>query len=122
MITIRHTIGDLADDIREIPIKAVSQGARIVRENAWQGRDLAQASARATARSHGKHYHKAITAEMRTPLEWEFGPESGKRQGGMSFEHGSRNQPPHKDIERAADVVAGEFHRDVHAMVGRLFW
>jgi hypothetical protein len=26
-------------------------------------------------------------------------------QGGMSFEFGSRNQPPHLDLNRSADII-----------------
>ena len=55
---------------------------------------------------HGKHYPKSITFETRSvgPLhvEAEVGPDASMKQGGMSFEFGSRNQPPHLSGQKAA--------------------
>ena len=56
--------------------------------------------ARMSSGAHGIHYPDAISAEPVFDLGGvavDIGPESGKPQGGMSFEHGSRNQPPHLD-------------------------
>lgn len=67
------------------------------------------ANARATSGQHGKYYPDAITAEPKFgigSISAEVGPEEGRPQGGMGmgFEYGSRNQPPHMDGNRAADV------------------
>jgi hypothetical protein len=45
-------------------------------------------------------------------------------QGDMSFERGSRNQPPHHDIAQGADRHgADDLQRRVSAHVlGKLFW
>ena len=65
--------------------------------------------ARMSSGAHGIHYPDAISAELVFDLGGvavDIGPESGKPQGGMSFEHGSRNQPPHLDGLKA--LAAGE--------------
>lgn len=60
---------------------------------------------------HGKHYPKSIGFSTRTvgPLavEAEVGPDASKPQGGMSFEFGSRNQPPHLSGQKAAAEAEG---------------
>jgi len=66
-------------------------------------------NARLTARQHGKHYPRSITAEQKFVLDgpdWEVGPESALPQGGMGagFEYGGPTQPPHLD---GAQAVAG---------------
>ena len=62
--------------------------------------DAWRTGARMSSGAHGIHYPDAISAELVFDLGGvavDIGPESGKPQGGMSFEHGSRNQPPHLD-------------------------
>ena len=71
--------------------------------------DAWQAGARVSSGAHGIHYPDAISAELVFDLGGvavDMGPESGKPQGGMSFERGSRNQPPHADGLKA--LAAGE--------------
>lgn len=71
--------------------------------------DAWQAGARMSSGAHGIHYPDAISAELVFDLGGvavDIGPESGKPQGGMSFERGSRNQPPHADGLKA--LAAGE--------------
>ena len=68
--------------------------------------------ARGTAGEHGIHYPDSIEADMVFDLggaSVEVGPNPGMPQGGMSFEHGSRNQPPHLDGLYALDEVEGPF-------------
>lgn len=120
-IRVRHTIDRLADDYEKIPARAVAGMARIVRDNADLGRDLARALARESAGAHGKHYHRAITSEGTGPLQAEFGPDSSRPQGGMSFERGSRNQPPHNDLAQAADKVLPDMAADVRKLLTRLY-
>lgn len=121
-ITVTHGIDDLANDLAAIPVRAVTDMVRTVAENARTGRDVAKLFAQESAGKHGKHYHKAITVESLAPLIWEYGPDSSKKQGGMSFEWGSRKQKPHKDLAKSADVIGPEFHSDVRALPGRWFW
>lgn len=115
-------VGDLADDLRAIPTKSATGLARAVRSNAEQGNRIARNFARESAGAHGKHYHKAFSAEARTSLSWEYGPDAAMPQGGMSFEFGSRNQPPHLDLARSADIIGPKLADDVGDVVDRLFW
>lgn len=120
-IRVRHSIDDLASDYAEIPAQAARGMARIVRDNADHGRDLARALARESAGAHGKHYHRAITSEATGLFEAEYGPDASRPQGGMSFERGSRNQPPHNDLAQSADRVLPSMSADVKKLIARLY-
>lgn len=124
MATIRviHDIDDLANDCLAVARGARKDMARTVRMNAQQGNKNAKDFARESAGAHGKHYHKAFTAEAITPLLWEYGPDAGMPQGGMSFEYGSRNQPPHLDLAKSADLAGPMFARDVSNLPAKWFW
>lgn len=78
---------------------------KAVRDVARDGQRTARRYANRSAGSHGKHYPSAITVERLGIADFVYGPESGLPQGGMSFEHGSRNQPPHLDLARSADGI-----------------
>lgn len=72
------------------------------------GKDLQDAwreNATQTAGAHGKWYPRSIKAKPAGPLAVEVGPTPGMRQGAMSFEFGSSNQPPHLDGQRALDAT-----------------
>lgn len=64
-----------------------------------------RAAAESRYSRYGIHYPKAIDHETRTTLggniQVEVGPDPSMKQGGMSFERGSRNQPAHLDGLRA---------------------
>lgn len=121
-------VNDLARDMRAIPLTTVREARRIVTEGARAGTMLARDFARSSAGRHGKHYHRSITYEVNRSLfggagiSAEYGPEVGRLQGGMSFEFGSRNQPPHLDLNRSADIIAPAFGQEVRQMVDGLFW
>jgi hypothetical protein len=128
-IRVHHDIGDLADDMASIVRRVRPDMRGVVKDGIRVGRDLARANAKRTAGAHGKHYPKAITAEMTSGLglfgntiSGEYGPDPALPQGGMSFEHGSRNQPPHNDLAKSADVVGPSFLRSVDDQVGEWFW
>lgn len=121
-IKVTSTIDDLASDLRKIPVMAAKDMARITKMNAQRGNKNAKAYAKESAGAHGKHYHKAFTVEMLSPLSYEYGPDSSRPQGDMSFEFGSRNQPPHLDLSRSADLLGPMFARDVAKLPDRWFW
>lgn len=121
-IQITNTLDGLAADMRTMPRQAAVGFSKAVRSNVNEGKRRARRNAKITARRHGRLYPDAITAEMRTALSGEFGPETYKSQGGMSFERGSKNQPPHRDLERAASGLKLRLARDADDVVGRLFW
>ncbi len=110
-------VARLAADLSAAPGRVQRRSANIVEEEAKALRDTWRNNARRTAGRHGKHYPNAITHEVRG-LSAEIGPESGRPQGGMSFEFGSRNQPPHLDGTRAADVHAPRFERRAAEAIG----
>lgn len=121
-VNITHTLGDLDRDLRALPVKEARMRAEMVRGTAERGNRIAANFARASAGSHGKHYHKAFTAEAVDPFTWVYGPEAARPQGGMSFEYGSRNQAPHLDLNRSADVVGDSLTDNAQKMLERLFW
>ena len=117
-------IRELAADFDRVPNAATRRVGKAVETTAKQGKDLAKGFATASAGRHGKRYPSAITVESAAALglSWKYGPEANLRQGGMSFEFGSRNQPPHLDKERSADIIVPKFYRDVDGMLDGLFW
>lgn len=106
-------IRDLAVEFTTLPNRATRAAAREVSDVADRGQRLARIFARRTAGRHGKHYHRAITKERRDALglEWVYGPEIALPQGGMSFEFGSRNQKPHLDLNKSADIIGPDLRR-----------
>jgi len=121
-VRVIHGIDDLASDMAAIPATAVRDMADTVRKNADSGVRYARGFAKQSAGSHGKHYPASMSAESRGLLSWEYGPDAAKPQGGMSFEFGSRNQKPHLDLAKSADLVAPRFARDVENLPERWFW
>lgn len=121
-VIVASTIGDLADDLRTMTVTAKPSLARVVERNADEGTRLARDNAIRTARRHGRHYPNSMSAEPRGALTWSYGPDASRPQGGMSFEFGSRNQPPHLDLARSADVIGPKMLGDVDDVVSDLFW
>lgn len=95
----------LARELMQIAGRGVVGVDREVRQTAREGMMLAKANARATARKHGKHYPRSITMDRLAVAKFEYGPDPALPQGDMSFEYGSRNQPPHLDLARSADQI-----------------
>lgn len=127
-VRVEHDLHDLASDLRRIPGIARRDMRSVVREGAITGNTVAKDNARRTAGSHGKHYPKAFTWEMRGSLFGgagfvaEYGPDAARPQGGMSFEHGSRNQPPHLDLAKSADLIGPAFAQEVRGKIPGWFW
>lgn len=122
-IVVHSSIGALARDMRTVAVEFKPRMAVEVKGVANDGNKAAKRLAQRSAGSHGKHYHNAFTVERRTPLSYEWGPDASMPQGGMSFEHGSRNQPPHLDIAQGADLHgADDLQRRAQRVLDRLFW
>lgn len=119
-----HSLADLERDLRTIATTFKPRAAEQVRDVAQDGNKAGRRLARRSAGKHGKHYFKAFSVERRQALSYEWGPDADMPQGGMSFERGSRNQPPHHDIAQAADQHgAPDLSRRVNRLVlDRLFW
>ena len=115
-------LDDLNRDMLGIPAKSARMSVELLRGNAVRGNRIAQNNTRVSSGKHGKHYPNAFEVEAVTPLTWVYGPNAAKPQGNMSFEYGSRNQPPHMDLGRSADIIGPSLEKDVRKMAGRLFW
>lgn len=132
MIRVEHSgITDLASDLRKIPPIAAKDMVGIVKQAARIGGLEARANAKRTAGAHGKHYPSAITWDRSASAfigfgggsyQAEYGPESGKKQGEMSFEHGSRNQRPHLDLAKSADLVGPAMAGELRSAMDDWFW
>lgn len=128
-VRVQHTIGDLASDLRKIPAMAVRDMKKTVRQAAIVGNTVAKDNARRTAGKHGKHYPKSFTWETASFYGFGggefvaiYGPDAARPQGGMSFEHGSRNQPPHLDLNKSADLIGPSFAQEVRQLPDGWFW
>jgi hypothetical protein len=121
-VRVVHSIGDLGRDLTKMAATAPAKLAEVVASNARKGMRLAREFATVSAGSHGKHYPDSITVESHGSLSWEYGPDPGRPQGGMSFEFGSRNQKPHLDLARSADIVGPSMADDVGDVLDDLFW
>lgn len=115
-------IADLAADLRTITMRAPLRISRTMSEEARLGNELAKEFAKKSAGKHGKLYHRAFSAERLGIYTYTYGPDASMPQGGMSFERGSRNQPPHLDLARSADIVGPRLGGAVLNDVGDLFW
>lgn len=129
-IRVIQGLDDLADDMLGIAKTARKDMVGVVREGIRTGNAVAKDNAKRTAGKHGKHYHRAFSAEMHGIVEFggvagisgEYGPDSAKPQGGMSFENGSVNQPPHRDLAKSADLIGPSFAQEVSRLPDRWFW
>lgn len=127
-ISVTHGIGDLYRDLSNIAAQTRPVMRGVVQDGIRVGNGIAKANAKSSAGKHGKHYHKAFTSEMHSgfglfgnTISGEYGPDASRMQGGMSFEYGSRNQKPHLDLARSADVIGPSFIRSVDDEIGDLF-
>lgn len=128
-VRVVHDIDDLANDLVSISRRVRPDMRECVSESIDEGNKLAKANAKRTAGTHGKHYHKAFGAEMHrgyglfgNTISGEYGPDANKPQGGMSFERGSRNQPPHNDLAKSADIAGEKLALKVNLRVDSWFW
>lgn len=122
---IRFDAGDLAALGVELPrmgVKATSAMVDVFVESGKQLEATWRANATETAGRHGKHYPKSITTDLllATNIVVEVGPDPNLPQGGMSFEYGSRNQPPHLDGQRAADAEIPKIDKRIDSALGFL--
>lgn len=101
----------LLADIQQSPRKVVRRLAVAVPEAGEDVRDEWRSNAVETAGAHGKLYPETIEVRMNSPLEAVIAPDPSMDQGDMSFEFGSRNQPPHLDGQRALDTLAHRIER-----------
>lgn len=125
-VRVSSTIGDLATDLARIAKEAPVELRGVVREGIKVGNSVAKDFARVSAGAHGKHYPNAFSTEMHPAAgnvySGEYGPDAAKPQGDMSFEWGSRNQPPHLDLNKSADLIGPTLAQETGDAVDRFFW
>ena len=112
----------LAVDLVGISRKTTPAMVKVFTDAGKDLEDTWRRNAEATSGEHGKHYPKSIDHELvlSTNIVVEVGPNPGKPQGGMSFEDGSVNQPPHNDGKMAADEVVPRIARRIDSALGLL--
>lgn len=132
-IKVTEHLGDLERDLAAIPARASRDVRDAVRHGAMTGNLIAKDAARASAGRHGKHYPRSFTwdkprqslfASAGQVASWsaEYGPDPGRRQGRMSFEEGSRNQPAHNDLEKSRAAAIGLVAQDIRKAMDSWFW
>lgn len=129
-VRVRHDIDDLANDLASSARRGRAEMVKVVRSGIRTGNMVARDFAKQSSGAHGKHYPKAFSAEMHglrgafgvALISGEYGPDAAKPQGNMSFEGGSRNQRPHLDLARSADLIGPAFAKEVRDVIDGLFW
>lgn len=128
-VNVKSHLGDLTADLTEIPIRAARDMVGTVHSNLKQGNTIAKGFAKTSSGCAGKLYPKSFSAELHAGtglfgnvISGEYGPDTARPQGGMSFEYGSRNQKPHLDLARSADIIGPAFADDVANLPDKWFW
>lgn len=126
---VHNGVTGLRRDMERIPAKSIRDMKAKVREAGIVGNTLARDFARASSGRHGKLYPRSFSHEESSfvgfgggAFSTEYGPDSAMPQGGMSFEWGSRNQPPHLDLNRSADIMGPSFAQEVRSLPDGWFW
>jgi hypothetical protein len=112
----------LSRDLGKIGARSTAAMFGVFKESGEDLRKMWQRNARATSGTHGKRYPDSITMDMLVGREIgvEVGPDPRLPQGGMSFEYGSVNQPPHLDGQRAADEEIPKIDKRITTALGLL--
>lgn len=136
-LSVEHRIGDLTNDLTWIGRNAQADMTGVVRNGIRIGNTVAKDNAKRSAGAHGgvskkgvRPYVRAFGYEMHGIrggfgvylISGEYGPDASKPQGNMDFERGSRNQPPHGDLARSADLMGPALQREVHELPDKWFW
>ena len=117
-----HGLREIAAELPRLGLKGAKAIDPVIAEGAQFLADQWRRNAEQTSGEHGKHYPKSIDTErvVSTDIVFEVGPNPSKKQGRMSFEEGSVNQPAHLDGAKALDKVAPLIHKSVEIALGRL--
>lgn len=118
------TLADLERDCRTIAAEFKPKAAESVRDVAKDGNNAGKANARRTGGKHARKYAGTFSAERKGPLSYEWGPRaSGQGELVHVLERGSRNNPPHHDVAKAADLFgANALERKIDGVMDDLFW
>lgn len=114
MISVSSNANMVAADLERASRRTIKRVAVTLAEAGVDVRDEWRANANESSHAYSKHYQKAITSRPAGFLTVDIAPFSGA-QSDMSFEFGSRNQPPHLDGQRALDRYAPLIERRIAA-------
>ena len=123
-IRIVHSLHDLASDMAAAAATFRPAASRHVADVARDGNKAGKANARRSSGKHARKYAGTFTATRTGPLEYEWGPVA-RGQGNLAhiLENGTRNNPPHHDIAKAADSHgAGDLARKIRGTFDEMFW
>lgn len=130
-VRVTHHIDRLAADMADIPARASMDMRETVREGIKVGNSLAKDFARETSGRHARKYPGTFSAEMGKTFRGfgaqvfsgEYGP-AARGQGLLApiLENGSRNNPPHFNLARSADMVGPALAGEVRRLPDRWFW
>lgn len=130
-VRVSHSLDRLAADMAKIPAKARVDMRATVREGIKVGNTLAKDFAKQSSGTHARLYPGKFTAAMIPSLfgvgsrviAGEYGPESiGQGLLAPLLENGSRNNKPHLNLARSADVIGPSFAGEVRRLPDRWFW
>lgn len=128
-VRVSHDIGGLERDLATIARRVGPDMRATVRRATIAGNDVARSNARRTAGAHGKLYPKAFSWDTGSAHGFggaayigEYGPDAARPQGNMSFEGGSRNQRPHNDLAKSADLMGPALAGEVRRLPDKWFW
>lgn len=120
-----HSLGGLADDLKNIAVTTRPRMRGVVRDGVKVGKDLSRAYAKESSGPHGRQYYKRITSSMNAGLglfgntiSGEWGPSGSPKTEfvGAGFRHGHNT-----DLARSADIVGPSFLRSVDDEVQDMF-
>ena len=129
-ITEHDTLDGLIADMKAIPVKAKAEMREIVRDGARAGNELAKDFARRSSGTHARKYPGTFSSEVLSGrglfgnvYSAEYGPRVGG-QGSLApiLENGSRNNPPHLNLARSADIIGPSFAQEVRQRMDGWFW
>lgn len=130
-VRVTHHIDRLAADMADIPPRAKRDMRKTVHQGIRLGNQLAKDFAKVTSRRHAKQYPGTFTSEMLGTVSFggvngyagEYGPEH-RGQGELApiLENGSRNNPPHFNLVRSADMIGPAFAGEVRRLPDSWFW
>jgi len=125
-VSVRSTIGDLADDRRDKSRAFPKRLAETVRHNAHEGNRLARGFASEQHTMFGDEdieYPPSFTVERKGRFEYEYGPDAAIGDGSQAsgYEFGSINSPPHFDLARSVDVIGPEYVNDIEDLLRWMF-
>lgn len=130
-VRVTHHTDRLAADMAKIPAKARVDMRATVREAGKVGNTLAKDFAKRSSGKHAKLYAREFTSAMIPSLfgvgsrviSVQYGPEA-RGQGLLApiLENGSRNNKPHLNLARSADVIGPAFAGEVRRLPDRWFW